>query len=90
MELKTAPRHDEDGDEECAVCDGENTFVLYENDKVCKNCGHAPDSRGRSESGLNKWQQWHKHRHEEYSGFYGEERLKFVGGFVSAWDTFDF
>lgn len=86
MNLETAPKHDEGEDEECAICDGENTFVLYENDKVCKQCGHAPTSTDRpSDNTETEWSRWEQHRREEYSGFYGDERIKFVGGFTSAY-----
>jgi hypothetical protein len=79
-----------DGDEECAICDGENTFVLYEGDKVCRQCGHAPSPKaGSSADEQSEWERWDEHRKDEYSGFYGDERIKFVGGFVAAYEFED-
>jgi len=87
MELETAPSVDEAEEKECAVCDEEGTFVIYDGDKVCDNCGYAPAGGGSSVTAdEDEWQAWLVHRDEEYSGFYGEDRIKFAGGFASAYD----
>jgi len=85
MRLSNAPRLDEE--RECPICDAEGKYVLYEGDKMCRTCGHvpSPSSIGGDEKG--PWKQWHEHRkeNEEYSGFTGENRIKFVGGFAAAY-----
>jgi len=86
MDIETAPSLDEE-DVECAVCDAEESFVIYEGDKVCKECGHAPSGGGRSvTTDDSEWADWLQHRREEYDGFYGEDRIKFVGGFAAAYE----
>lgn len=67
-------------DRDCDLC-GEETMVDTGRDEVCTNCWHAPDDR-YYETTDGPWEQFWDHR-EEYSGFYGDERKKCVGGFTS-------
>jgi hypothetical protein len=90
MEIETAPSTDNE-DEECGICEAEGSFVLYDGDKVCKECGHAPAGGSGRDSlsdggGDTEWADWLQHRRDEYDGFYGEDRIKFVGGFASAYE----
>jgi predicted amidophosphoribosyltransferase len=66
---------------ECPECEGE--FVMHDNDKMCKDCGLlvGVDS-GEDPS---EWAEWEEHRRENYDGFYGEDRVKMVGGFAGVW-----
>lgn len=79
---------DPESQHECPVCMAE-AYVLYEHEKMCANCGHTPSPEGSS--GLvttprEEWKDWHQHRREEYEGWYGEDRIRFPGGFVGAYD----
>ncbi|AGF91215.1 hypothetical protein HAPG_00029 [Halorubrum phage GNf2] len=86
MNLETAPRADEGEDSECAVCGAQNSFVLYDNDKVCRECQHVRGEATNSSESLTVWEQWWQHRETTYSGFRGSERIKMVGGFAAAYD----
>lgn len=90
MDISTAPRVPNDNDEpqQCDVCAAENSFVLYDNDKLCSECGYAPDSQEDSfdfDGNSDPWLSWWEYRRANYSGWYGENRVKFVGGFESPW-----
>lgn len=69
---------------ECDEC--ETTLVIdHDGDKRCPDCGLL--SRVvRTKEKLSEWQRWFRHRRNDYSGWHGPERVKMVGGFVSAWD----
>ena len=87
MKLETAPSVEYDDEElmTCPICDGEDTYVEYDYDKVCIECGHVrgvPQSRWQR----TEWEQWWEHRRSEYSGWYGESRIRMVGGFSGVWD----
>lgn len=88
VDIETAPRaHNED--ETCPICE-ESAYVLVdcEREKVCANCLHAPQSTPeRTVSPDSEWTEWHRYRRkDEISGFYGSDRIKFIGGFHGAWD----
>ena len=90
--IETAPRADgaerKDEDEsvdKCTHCGAERSYVLYDNDKVCKECGHVPTGSEGPSNESDPWGEWWEHRSAEYSGFYGPNRIKFVGGFESAY-----
>jgi len=89
MNLDTAPSADEGRDTECNVCGAENSYVMYDGDKVCTECQHVPDSRNRHSGSGDVWQQWFEHRRENYSGFTGPERVKMVGGFIKNYPKYD-
>ena len=82
--FENARRVDEDGQHECPVCGADAPYVLYDGDKMCVECGHVPGVGGRSKD-TTEWQEWLSHRDNEYSGWHGPERIKFVGGFASAY-----
>lgn len=87
MDIENAPQRHEDEERECGLCEAEGTIVVYDGDKVCKNCGHTPGpSRGTADE-QDEWAEWFEHRreYEEYSGWFGENRIKFVGGFADAY-----
>ena len=86
MNLETAPRADEEEDSECAVCGAQNSFVLYDNDKVCRECQHVRGEARDTSKSLNEWERWWQHRDANYSGFTGPDRIKMVGGFESVWN----
>lgn len=94
MRLEDAPRvEDDDGPVECVNCGSEGTMVLFEHDKMCTECHHAPSKETSAitlDERQDQWEKWFAHRDAEYSGWYGENRIKFPGGFASAWDSFDF
>lgn len=76
--------------EECDVCGAEASFVKYDNDKTCKKCGYRPTESTITSKKKSEWEQWWEHRSDMYSGLRGEDRVKMVGGFASAWDEFNF
>jgi ribosomal protein L37AE/L43A len=86
MKLSQARYVEEDAQHECPVCGADEEYVLYEGDKMCSECGHAPDPGARRSVTANEspWESWWDHR-EQYDGFYGENRVRMVGGFVSTY-----
>lgn len=87
MNLDNAPSLDTEREEEkvtCDNCEAEEPFVQYDNDTVCTECQYV---RGTYKHDTrSEWQQWLEHRDATYSGFYGDERVKMVGGFASSYD----
>lgn len=77
-----------DGDETetCPKCDTAE-YVETEEDKYCPNCYYAPEGSQASRTLTNQsaWSRWHEHR-EQYSGWFGSDRVRFVGGFLGCWD----
>lgn len=97
MDISNAPVADREDDAECDVESCGGTYVLYDNDRVCDECGHLSGTgnrNGDSTMGYREehlpepWVEYEKER-EQYSGFYGEDRIKFPGGFASAYDFGD-
>lgn len=89
MDIDQAPTADGEDDEdvECDDCGG--TYVLYDGEKLCRDCGYIAGSGGSArEADADEWASWHQHRreYEQYSGFRGPDRIKFVGGFAAAYD----
>lgn len=89
MDIETAPNADEhrDADDEpseCAICDSEDSYIRYEGDTVCIECGHVRGGDEPMSEGKNPWVEWWEHRDENYDGFYGPDRIKFVGGGVKS------
>jgi hypothetical protein len=89
MGIDTAPKihnDDEDDSDEYVACDNceSGTYVLFDGDKVCDTCGvlaKRPEGVSRTS---NPWGSWVEHRrsHDDYSGWFGEDRIKMVGGFI--------
>jgi len=70
--------------DECPICeDGEILKGEYE--KMCDSCYTVIDSDAFVHETEQPWEQWWDHRESEYSGLYGPERVKAVGGFVGVW-----
>lgn len=70
--------------DECPVCeDGEILKGEYE--KFCDSCHTVIDADAfvHEENGV--WEQWWDRRDSEYSGLYGHDRMKAVGGFGGVW-----
>jgi len=82
MNLTEAPEIEYDSGE-CSVCGAKNTFVRLDGTKTCSNCQYAPEPP--HERGVDEWEQWWERRSEQYSGFYGNGRIKMVGGFEHVW-----
>jgi hypothetical protein len=87
MVLPESARAVDDEDDECPVCGAENSYALYDGDKVCSQCAHVPSHDTREEETVDEWTEWQQHRAERYSGWYGEDRIKFVGGFASVYHS---
>ena len=87
MDVDRAPPDPHAQDRECPVCSTEGEYVLLDGDSVCTSCGHTPSPQG-PRTDQNEWDAWHEHRREndEYEGFTGEDRIKFVGGFAATYD----
>lgn len=70
---------------ECSECE-DGVYYKYDHDLICGDCHHAPDGES-TYSGVSAdspWEDWWEHR-TEYDGFYGEDRVRMVGGFRSAY-----
>jgi len=85
MRMADAPRVREEKQHECPICEAEGAYILYEGDKTCMRCGHTPGERVVPSEESDPWTRWFTHRKEEYSGFYGPDRIKMVGGFASSY-----
>lgn len=72
---------------ECEECEGP-IIIDHNEDKRCFDCGLLTSTPSSREYRSNQWEEWDEERrtNDEYSGWYGEDRLKMVGGFVGAWD----
>lgn len=70
-----------ENDQECVLC-GESNYVQNGSELVCPECFHVPihESKRRTEK-HDPWDFFDRKR-DEYSGFYGPERVKMVGGFA--------
>lgn len=87
--VEAAPRAAEESQHECPLCGADAPYVLYDGDKMCEECGHVPSAGGRDAD--DGHEDWREHRRENYSGWFGPDRIKFPGGFASAYDfTTDF
>jgi hypothetical protein len=86
MKLKNAPIPEGEEERECPICDSEGSIVLHEGDKVCRECQFTTSSESQRRDRDTSWADWHDHRDDEYDGFYGDGRIKFVGGFASAYE----
>lgn len=70
---------------ECDGCEG--PLIMDDNgDKRCFDCGLLASAVEVEKETTNPWCEWREHRRENYSGWYGDERVKMVGGFLGAWD----
>lgn len=67
-------------EEECPICE-EGILLQGHYEKFCSSCWTVIDSNAFPDSDESEWEQWQKHRHEEYSGLTGQDRVKMVGGF---------
>lgn len=69
---------------ECDECEG--PLVMVKGDKRCNDCGLLSGSVVDDEP-QTEWEEWHEHRREsdDYEGFTGQDRIKFVGGFISCY-----
>jgi hypothetical protein len=90
MNVDDAPEtEDEENEGGIEGCDG--TYVEYENDVICNECGHVRGT-GTDKDAMNyrerhlpdRWLEYERERaKEQYNGFHGENRVKFVGGFAA-------
>lgn len=83
-----------DTDDEDAACtrDGcDGTFVDMDHEHVCNRCGYVRGTGGQEERSYrerhlpDEWVSFEKER-SQYNGFYGPDRIKFVGGFARPYD----
>jgi hypothetical protein len=73
-------RHTE---QECTVCE-DGTYIRLENEKVCDTCQHSPAKNLTITTEKDVWTafQTYRRENEDYNGWYGPDRIKFVGGFA--------
>lgn len=72
-------------DQECVLC-GQTNYVDDGTDIVCPECFHTPLHETKSPSETQgPWEHFDRLR-ADYSGLYGPERVKMVGGFARAYD----
>ena len=85
-DAKTFYDHEDEEPLQCNIeeCDGE--MVKYENDKVCVECGYMHDAAPiDSNSVLLAERRWVSHSDRSGDGYYGHDRVRFVGGYEAAW-----
>lgn len=75
---------EDDMQHDCPLCGAKSPYVLYDGDKMCEHCGHVPGAGGDVDE-QSEYEQWREHRRANYSGWTGPERVKFPGGFKSAY-----
>lgn len=85
MDIETAPNADEhrdadDDPSECTICDSEDSYVRYDGDTVCIECGHVRGGDEPASGGTNPWVEWWEYRSSECEGWYGSTRVRMVGG----------
>lgn len=67
-------------------CDCGGEFVMHDGDKLCADCGLVSGSESVDVEVEGPWGNWwEERRSSDYSGWTGKDRIKFVGGFVSAY-----
>lgn len=79
----------DDDDRECPVCGAEDgSYVRYRGDTVCSRCGHVPTPSNPDFTTETPWEDWWKRRraNDDYDGWYGEDRIRMIGGFIGAYD----
>lgn len=67
-------------DDKCPLCDG--VMYLHEDDIVCEDCYFVLEPRRKKVPDL--WEKFHEER-ENYSGKFGRERKRCVGGFIGVY-----
>jgi len=82
--VEAARRVAKESQHECPLCGADAPYVLYDGDKMCEECGHVPGAGGNTSD--DEHEDWREHRRENYSGWFGPDRIKFAGGFASAYD----
>lgn len=89
MRLEDAKRFYDRENEESLTCDVEGCdgeMVKYGGDKVCNECGYMYDTyETDSKTVLLAERRWVSHNDRNGSGFYGHDRVRFVGGYEEAW-----
>lgn len=82
----TAGRQPDHEPFECDECGGPIVIDGEDEDKFCASCGllTTVDTIEPDEV-ESDWEKWRDHRRDEYSGWYGEDRIRFVGGFKGPW-----
>lgn len=83
MNLETAPTVEHEP-VVCTLC-SEASFVIYENDKVCPDCGYLAGTGGSGEPD-HPWFRWRTIRNELFEKEDGgNDRRKVVGSYVHAY-----
>jgi len=82
-EAKVFYDHEDEEPLGCDIDDCDGVMVKYENDKVCNECGYMYDTRpiGYEETtalSMRRWESFWDDRKDQ-SGFYGHDRVRFVG-----------
>lgn len=92
MRLEDAKRfydHDDEQDLNCDNHDCDGQMVKWEGDKVCNKCGYmydaGPPEHVRDDNVLLAERRIKSFTNRDGSGYYGRDRVRFVGGFFGAW-----
>lgn len=87
MPVVDGPPDPNAAEQDCPVCSTEGGYVRHGTDSVCAYCGHVRGARSPQVDADTPWRDWHSHRrsNEDYEGWTGENRIRFVGGFSSAY-----
>lgn len=66
---------------ECPTEDCEGELLQAEHERFCNECYTVMDEATFPNNNRSLYARWHEHRRSEYSGFYGSDRVKMIGGF---------
>jgi len=70
---------------ECPVDECEGELLQADHERFCSECHTVMDEATFPNNNRSLYERWHEHRNKEYSGFYGEDRVKMIGGFEAPW-----
>jgi hypothetical protein len=71
----------------CTIQDCDGEYVYEDGTKYCDTCHYAPTKQpSTNQKGV--WESFWSHRRDNYSGFYGQERVRMIGGFFNPYDIY--
>lgn len=75
--------HGRDTGRSCPWCDDGRLYKI-DGDIVCDSCFYSPEKTLSEPRDRDRWQ-WFWDARDRYSGWYGPDRIRMVGGFIGAY-----